>query len=168
LLSAALMSEDSNRAKATTATLAVVGVTALDIYSARQLSAAEVMKCITISKSAEELYQFCRNAENVSRFLNMDESVSLTQDRANDSIAWNSGRLQFQPSPRNGETVVQLYLHGMGANTLRAEQCLRRLKQLLETGEIASTEGQPTGTSKSAIFSKFIQGVEHGEKEATI
>ena len=37
---------------------------------------------------------------------------------------------------------------------------LRRLKQVMETGEIPTTKGQPSGPSKTAIISRLLRRAE--------
>ena len=119
LLCAALNSDDSDRTKVGMATAAVIGVTALDVLNAQQLSNQSSegivrVKSITINRKPEEFYHFWRNFENLSRFMNHLESVhvmderrshwvakapagmkvewdaEITEDRPNELIAWRS------------------------------------------------------------------------------
>ena len=74
------------------ATAAVLGVTALDIYVAQQLSkrsgnesgagakqrSASAVSTVVINKSPEEIYSFWRNFENLPRFMTNLESVQTT------------------------------------------------------------------------------------------
>jgi uncharacterized membrane protein len=96
------------------------------------------------------------------------ESI-LTEDRAGERIAWHSGRdspllhagvVSFTPAPGGRGTVVHLTVHyrppvaGIGAKlagvtapapAVVLREDLRRFKQILEAGEIATTRGQPSG-----------------------
>lgn len=94
-------------------------------------------------------------------------------DRPNEMIAWRSlpggdvdvaGSIHFRPAPGNRGTevrlnqkinppggqlailVARLFGHDPAA---RVREDLRRLKQLLEAGEISTTEGQPSGRPES-------------------
>jgi len=86
-----------------------------------------------------------------------------------DPLAWrtlngaqlpNAGSVIFEPAAQGRGTIVRLSIHyspvggrltAALAKLLRqdpqtqVEEDLRRFKQLLETGEIATTNGQPTG-----------------------
>lgn len=93
----------------------------------------------------------------------------ITDDRENELIAWksvenadvaNSGSIHFQPTPNDRGTEVKVITEynppggaiGDAIAKLFGESPkqqigddLRRFKMLMETGEIASTEGQPSG-----------------------
>ena len=89
----------------------------------------------------------------------------ITDDRLNEMIAWRalpgaplglSGSVHFERASNNQGTLVRLRVQSSGRDLtglrlLRAvtretlKQQLLRFKQLMETGEIATTEGQPTG-----------------------
>lgn len=95
--------------------------------------------------------------------------AELTQEVENALIGWrsvgdssvpNEGTVRFKPAPggRGTEIHVSLSYHpplgALGANvaklfgeepSLQIAEDLRRYKQRLETGEIATTEGQPSG-----------------------
>jgi uncharacterized membrane protein len=120
LLCSALMSDDSDRNRVVAATAAVVGVTALDVLNAQQLSnnhgsrGIAHVKSTTINRPPEEVYHFWRNFENLPRFMTHLESVhvmderrshwvakapvgttvqwdaEITEDRPNELIAWRS------------------------------------------------------------------------------
>ena len=91
LLGKVLSNDRNDRSRTTGATLAVLGVTALDILCAKQLTAqADVVpqsetdgfihtkKSITVRKSPEEVFQFWHNFENLPRFMRNLESVTVT------------------------------------------------------------------------------------------
>jgi uncharacterized membrane protein len=99
--------------------------------------------------------------------------AEVTEDEPNRRLAWrslpgaqveNAGSVRFDPAPGGrgtvvttemqywppagvlGETIARL----LGASPERlAGEDLRALKQLMETGEIATTEGQPAGRASS-------------------
>jgi len=94
LLGNALTSDAPRRDRVAAATAAVLGVTALDVYDAVQLSQRpdsvvplwggreiDVRESITINRPAEELYRFWRNFENLPRIMTHLESVQVTGDR---------------------------------------------------------------------------------------
>jgi uncharacterized membrane protein len=93
----------------------------------------------------------------------------ITEDRPGAALAWrtlvgaqvpNAGSVLFEPAPHGRGTIVRLSIHyspvegrltAALAKLLRqdpqtqVQEDLRRFKQLLEAGEIATTNGQPTG-----------------------
>lgn len=89
-LAAAFASPDSSKGRVAFATANVLGVTALDVLCAQQLSskngtaqtggAVQVKKSIAINSSPEELYSFWRNFENLPRFMSHLKSVQTTGD----------------------------------------------------------------------------------------
>ncbi|MBE8997411.1 SRPBCC family protein [Nostoc sp. LEGE 12447] len=153
----------------------------------------KVEKTVTINKSAEELYSFWHNFENLPTFMKHLKSVNvynekrshwianaplgksvewdadILEDRENEFISWasvegadvdNSGFVRFKKAPGDRGTEVKVVLEynppggALGATVAKLfgeepEQQigdeLRRFKMLMETGEIATTEGQPSG-----------------------
>jgi uncharacterized membrane protein len=94
VLAAALQSDESDRARVASAIIAVLGVTALDIICAGQLSTAtataspgrrtgaiRVEQVVTINRPIEEVYQFWRAFQNFPRFMRHLESVQVTSER---------------------------------------------------------------------------------------
>jgi len=93
----------------------------------------------------------------------------ITEDRPGEALAWrtlsgaqvpNAGSVIFEPAPHGRGTIVRLSIHyspvggELSASLIKllrqdpqsqVREDLRRFKQLLETGEIATTRGQPTG-----------------------
>jgi uncharacterized membrane protein len=101
--------------------------------------------------------------------------AQITEDRPNESIAWrsvegsdfpNSGRVRFEPAPGDRGTIVRVLMEfetpvSMGGGTIlgkllgsapehQVRKDLMRFKQLLEAGEIATTEGQSAGRRSGA------------------
>jgi len=108
--------------------------------------------------------------------------VEVTEDIANERLCWrsvpgadieNSGCVEFRPEIGHGGTVVDVVLTyaapGGVAGSLLAKlfgaepkqqlACdLRRFKQFMETGELATTEGQPSG--RRSITGRMIEAAE--------
>ena len=108
--------------------------------------------------------------------------AEITEDQPNRKIAWrsmpesdvqNEGSVTFEQAPGKRGTVVQVRLRYvppagiegtfmaklMGEEpAIQLEQDLHRLKQMMETGEVPTTEGQPHGRSrKRQIKSAFVK-----------
>jgi uncharacterized membrane protein len=113
LLGAALRSDDADRGKVMAATAAVIGVAALDVFNARQLSAnggskgAVRVKSITINRQPEEVYHFWRNFENLPRFMSHLESVQVIDERrsrweavapAGMTVEWEAQIIEDRPN----------------------------------------------------------------------
>jgi uncharacterized membrane protein len=156
--------------------------------------AIRVEKTVTIqNKSAEELYRFWHDFENLPTFMKHLKSVTVIDnkrshwiasaplgasvewdaeiitDHENQLIAWasvdgadveNSGFVRFQPAPQGRGTEVKVVMEysppGGGLTAAIAKvfgeepeqqigDDLRRFKMLMETGELATTEGQSSG-----------------------
>jgi uncharacterized membrane protein len=99
--------------------------------------------------------------------------AEITEDQPNELIAWRSlegadvdsaGTVRFEQAPGGRGTVVKLEMHyhppagplGAGIAKLFGEdpewqvkEGLRRFKQLMEIGEVITTEGQPAGRDSS-------------------
>ena len=108
--------------------------------------------------------------------------AEITEDRPNEVIAWrtgetsdvdHSGSIRFSPAPQGRGTYVTVQMQyrppggALGAafaalfgedpsQTVKAD--LRRFKQLMETGEIITTAGQPAGRASSTSW-KYDQAV---------
>jgi uncharacterized membrane protein len=102
--------------------------------------------------------------------------AETVEDRPNELIAWrslegstvqNSGSVRFEPAAGRRGTVVRVELEYyppvglLGATVAKLlgedpkaqlEEDLRRLKQLMEAGEIITTKGQPAGRAKSTSW----------------
>jgi len=84
----------------------------------------------------------------------LEWQAEIVEDQPNERISWISlpssevyseGSVDFTPGRRG--TQVRLYLRYEKAVAMRSEinEDLRRFKQLMETGEILTTRGQPSG-----------------------
>jgi uncharacterized membrane protein len=100
--------------------------------------------------------------------------AEVYNEKPNELIAWrslagaditNAGSVRFEPAPNGRGTMVKVVLNynapGGKVSALLAklfgqepgqmiEEDLRRLKQVLETGEVATIEGQPSGRAEQA------------------
>lgn len=106
--------------------------------------------------------------------------AEITEDEPNRRLAWrslpgaqvdNAGEVRFEPVPGGRGTLVTAEMQyrppagAVGATIARllgssperlAGEDLRVFKQLMETGEIATTEGQPAGRSSSlGVFDRL-------------
>ena len=108
-------------------------------------------------------------AKESSDEMPLEWDCEITEDRPGAALAWrtvngadvpNAGSVIFEPAPHGRGTIVRLSIHyspvdgeltAALARLLRQDpqsrvhEDLRRFKQLLESGEIATTHGQPTG-----------------------
>jgi uncharacterized membrane protein len=93
-LGSTMASSEADRARMSTATVAVLGVTALDVMCAQKLGMlaeneqsqeksdpSRIVRTTTVNRSVEDVYQFWRNFENLPRFMRNLESVRVTGDR---------------------------------------------------------------------------------------
>ncbi|HUQ76569.1 MAG TPA: hypothetical protein VM183_17750 [Burkholderiales bacterium] len=126
-----------------------------------------VEDAITISRPRAEVYAFLQTADNLPSLAG--EAVQITRDVAPDELAWRAtrgdrlmhfGSLALRDAPGGRGTIVAARLeylptggslgialsHLMGRSPQRVlGDKLRRARSLLETGEIATTNGQSTG-----------------------
>lgn len=155
-----------------------------------------VTRAVTIQKSPEELYHFWRNFENLPRFMQHLQSVTvkdlthshwvanapagrtvawdaeIVNEKENELIAWrsvgdadidNAGSVHFTSAPGGRGTVVKVVLEysppaGQAGKLVaklfgeepdtQVRDDLRYFKEIMEAGEIPTTEGQPSGRSK--------------------
>ncbi len=153
-------------------------------------------RAVTIQKSPQELYTFWRNFENLPRFMQHLQFVTvqdnthshwtakapaggevswdaeIIHEKENELIAWrsigdadidNAGSVHFKPAPGGRGTVVKVVLEynppagkaGMLVAKLFGEdpdiqvrEDMRHFKEIMEAGEIPTTEGQPSGRSR--------------------
>lgn len=158
----------------------------------------KVEKSVTVNRPANELYSFWRNFQNLPRFMDHLESVTVQDDRRshwvakapagttvewdaeiinekeNELIAWrslpgadvdNAGSVRFEEATGGRGTTVKVSLEydppgGVVGATIaklfgeepswQVQEDLRRFKQVMETGERPTTEGQPSGRSAGA------------------
>jgi uncharacterized membrane protein len=150
-----------------------------------------VEESITVNKPVAEVFRFWRNFENLPKFMNHLESVSMREGGVshwvargpagttvewdarvineidNKLIGWQSlegstvstaGSVNFRATDRGTDIRVHLQYNPPGGKLgaavaklfgeepgMQIREDLRRFKQLMETGEIATTYGQPRG-----------------------
>lgn len=157
----------------------------------------KVEKSVTVNRSASELYAYWRNFENLPRFMDHLESVTVQDDKRshwvakapagttvewdaeiinekeNELIAWrsldgadvdNAGSVRFSEATGGRGTVVKVSLEydppaGIIGSLIaklfgeepsgQVQEDLQRFKQVMETGERPTTEGQSSGRSAS-------------------
>ena len=117
-LAAALKNPDSDKTRLAVATAAVAGVTALDVYCARNLSQQDgatdradrepvrVVRTIIIDRPPQELYRFWRDPANATKFMKSIESVEVTGERRSHwkaklpiglAVEWDAEVVEDQP-----------------------------------------------------------------------
>jgi uncharacterized membrane protein len=211
LMGVAFTSPRAKRDRLTASTIAVLGVTALDVFCARLLSRGHyrqvsrrhlskmrgnrLQETIAVNCSPELVYQFWRDFTNWTRIMtniraiepsgekrlrwtanarangrNLEWDAELIEDRPNELISWrtignglieNAGSVRISQAPAGHGTMVRIEMLQRPAWVMRAvfgtdptfhlRESLRRMKALLETGEIPTTIGQPSGRSARAV-----------------
>ena len=124
LVGKALTSDDNDRPRSAATALALLGITALDVYCAQHLTntrkaamttsdrtqqGIRVHKSITVNRPADEVYGFWRNFENLPRFMDHLESVQVTgagrshwkaKGPAGTSVEWDAETTEDRPNER--------------------------------------------------------------------
>lgn len=155
----------------------------------------KVRKSVTVNRAPAELYRFWRNFENLPRFMNHLEAVTVQGDKRshwvakaplgqtvawdaeiitekeNELIGWrslpgsqmpNAGSVRFEPAPcgRGTQVTVELEYNPpagvLGAAVakifgeepgIQMNDDLKRFKQVMEAGETATIDGQPSAAA---------------------
>ncbi|HJU89899.1 MAG TPA: SRPBCC family protein [Gemmatimonadaceae bacterium] len=112
------MTASGGRQRASAATAAVLGVTALDVYAAERMSrtstngeeqTVDVARAVTVNRPVEEVYEFWRNFENLPRFMKHLESVQdlgggrsrwKARGPAGTTVEWEAEVLEDVPNER--------------------------------------------------------------------
>jgi len=148
----------------------------------------KMKRAVTISSSADQLYNYWSNLSNLTKLfdnvlsvevldvtrshwtlrapggISLEWDAEITVDRRNEMIGWrsldgadldNAGYVRFEPAPAGRGTVVRVALQynppagklGAALSTMlgerpaaQIEEALRRLKQIMEAGEIPMTD----------------------------
>ena len=111
--------------------------------------------------------------------MRMEWTSEITADHPGEEIAWrtlddsgaaHAGSVKFEAAPAGRDTIVRVSLHysplggTLGAGLVKLlghdphsliREDLRRFKQVMETGEIPTTRGQPTG--RRSLFGRVTQ-----------
>ena len=114
--------------------------------------------------------------------MTVEWDAEIAEDRPNELIEWrtlegsdvnHSGSVRFKHAPGGRGTVMKVEMHysapggslGTAIATLfgqepgqQIQDDMRRFKQLMETGEVVTTEGQPAGRASSTSW-KYDQAV---------
>ena len=126
-----------------------------------------VEEAISISRPRAEVYEFFRRVENLPG--SRSSAIELMRDEPHDTVAWRAlragklmhfGSLSLRDAPGGRGTVVAArveyvpsggslgtalaHIMGHSPQHLMADG-LRRARQMLETGVLSTTEGQPAG-----------------------
>jgi uncharacterized membrane protein len=165
-LVSALNSVETNRTRLAAATAAVLGVTALDVVCAQQLSGhsapaqspkghTHVLKTIVINRTPEEAYRFWHNFENLPSFMRHLQSVQVTGDRRSlwratapggRTVEWEAEIVQDEPNP----LIAWRSLEGSGVHnhgSVRFESATGGRGTILRVEfEYAATGGAVTST----------------------
>jgi uncharacterized membrane protein len=115
--------------------------------------------------------------------------AEITNDVANDLIEWrslpgasvpNSGSVRFRsnagsrgtvvevtmeyqpPAGSLGEAVARIMGHSAGQ---QIDEDLRRFKQIMETGEVPTTEGQPSAHDRHSVLSALTSAVRRRDRD---
>ena len=129
-----------------------------------------IVRAVTIQRARDELYAFWRDFGNLPRFMGYLHDAEIVEDHSGSLIRWrsrpgaqvpNQGEVRFQDAPAGRGTEVRVRFEydppagvvgatlaqalGRGADRQMRES-LRNFKQLMETGEIPTTDGQPRGS----------------------
>jgi uncharacterized membrane protein len=122
--------------------------------------AARVERSITINASREEVYAFCRNPENLPRFVKQvrcikkaEWNAEIIQDVPNELLAWRSapgspveraGSVRFDHAAAGRGTTVSVALILSGRDCEReVAASLQRLKSIIEAGEVPISQVEP-------------------------
>lgn len=108
-LGAVARNPDSERGRTALAIASVAGVTAADAFCAKELTASErqirragrqtparIVRSIIIDRPVEEVYRFCRDLENLPRFMTYLQTVRYTGDKRTHWIAMGPGGMRIE------------------------------------------------------------------------
>jgi uncharacterized membrane protein len=111
--------------------------------------------------------------------MRLEWTSEITADRPGEELAWrtlddsgaaHAGSVKFEAAPAGRGSIVRISLHysplggALGAGLVKLlghdpqsllREDLRRFKQVMETGEIPTTRGQPTG--RRSLFGRVTQ-----------
>lgn len=129
----------------------------------------------TISKPIEDVYKFLTDSSNYSGFMKDINHCQITLQRTQELVIWSGtttdhikviGAFAMCKAQAKRGTIVALKLKLEGSleeiknamtkamlkdSESKAYIILRRLKAFMETGEVPTTEGQPSGRSEDLI-----------------
>lgn len=176
-LASAMRSEDNDKPRMAMATAAVLGVTALDVMCAQQLTqtvstntqteTSRVSKSIVINRSPEEIYQRWRQFENFPKFMSHLEEVRTTGDRrshwkakapAGRTVQWDAEITEDQPNS-------MIAWRSLDGSDVRNSGCVRFERATGGRGTIVRVEMEyaaPAGVVGTTVAKLF--GEEPGQQ----
>jgi uncharacterized membrane protein len=204
LLCSAMLDSRNQRGRLAIVLCKVLGVTAADVYAARETTRAvggesepgvmHLVKAVTVNRSPDEVYRFWRDFRNLPRFMSHLESVAVLDERRShwtakgpagrlvewdaeivedipgQRIRWRSqpnatvsnwGAVRFVPAPGGRGTEIHVEMDyappagELGSLVARlfgqepsqqVQADLRKVKQVLETGEVVVSPATLAGT----------------------
>jgi uncharacterized membrane protein len=171
-LGTAFAADDSDRKRVCTATAAVLGVTALDIACAQQLTHTSYGECMTedgrihvsqsvaVNRSPEEVYRFWRDFQNLPRFMRHLQSVEVTSDLrshwrvkapAGRSVEWDAEIVEDRPN----ELIAWRSLEGAdieNSGQVRFERAPGERGTIVRVGLDYAPPGGPIGAMMAKLF----------------
>ena len=126
------------------------------------------------------------------RIVHIPVEVDIAEDQINNIITWQAsisaqlsaaGSIQFKEGPKPSQTEIFLHVKinppvgAVGSAVIKAigpfshsllSHTLHRFKQLIETGEIATTQGQPSGRISKMTLAGLKQQLVHKTRLRTV
>jgi uncharacterized membrane protein len=171
-LGSAMASGGTNRKRLTTATIAVAGVTALDVVCGQKLSRTspngwtgrnghfKAKKTIIISRSPEEVYDFWHDLSNLPSFMNHLESVQVTGDRRSHwkAKAPDGSKIEWDAETIGDERGDHISWRSVEGSDIHTFGTVRFERAPGNRGTIVKVEFEyvPTGGSMSAMLAKLV------------
>jgi uncharacterized membrane protein len=169
LLGAALASDESKTLKVEATAAAVLGITALDVFSARknaesaeEAGVTHFRKTITINREPAVVYGFWRNFENLPRFMRNLESVAVhglthshwvAKGPAGQRVEWDAVILEDIPNHLiSWRSVEGSDVDNAGA--VRFEAAPGQLGTIVQVDISYRPPGGKLGTAVAKIFGK--------------
>lgn len=181
-LAFAMNRPEADRAKIGRAIGMVLGVTALDVYCAQQLSSKDAMnddeeatsgtpviRTITINKSPDEVYAFWRNFENLPRFMSHLEEVHTDGNRRSHWVAKAPGGTTAQWEAEIVDEVPgrMIAWRSLPGSEVDNSGCVRFERATGGRGTVVTVELQysPPAGALGAMFAKLM-GQDPGQQIA--
>lgn len=170
-LGVALNSQDAKPGRIAFATASVLGVTALDLLCAKQLSTTHkgihAHSSIIINRSPEEVYQFWRNFKNLPRFMHHLESVAeldgarshwVAKGPAGSTVEWDAEMIADIP----GEVITWRSLENADVDNAGAVRFERAAGGRGTIVKVTIEYNPPAGVVGAAVAKLF--GEEPGQQ----
>lgn len=148
LLARALRNRSKQPARTAGAMVAVAGISVADLYAATRMGngtpkTRNPKAAITVRLPVDEVYAFWRNSRELPTST-IERDPESIEDRPNELLSWKAGTVRFREAPGHRGTEIELELSRAVALEFVKDD-LRRVKQVLETGEVVRSEGTPEG-----------------------